>query len=358
MVKTIVISMLACILIVPCNLAQDQKEFTPTLEWSGFTHMWIGYVQRDNLDVHYGFIPRYVRLKASGKLTPDVQFAIQASYDKGTPALLDVFLSYEPLPYFKVRVGQFPVPGIKSAVHSSPLWGTSKMKLNDRPTIAQNWNSNVALSGFRSGGLMFYGGITDDKVQYFAMISMPHAGPNYYWNPSVKSPRYENDENGLALFSRLEFRPAKNVETGFSFHTGSGTVGDTIKTNRNSFSVYFVTQYHKLYFMTEYIAGMNKQFLNEIKDSEFNYSGFFAETGYKIAPKLEPTLRYDYYIPIKDAFDAIGYKKYSNITVGLNYYASKNIALMTNYVMRTEDPAEGYSTIHNDLFYVQLRFKY
>nr|WP_319397710.1 porin [uncultured Carboxylicivirga sp.] len=359
MKTTVTVFLTAFLFFISGNaIAQEEKSFEPTLKISGFTHMWIGYVQRDSLDVHYGFIPRYVRLKATGKLTTNVKYGAQFSYDKGTPSLLDIYLSYEPYSYFNIRFGQFPVPGIKSAVHSSSLWSTTKMKLNDRPTISQNWNSNVALSGFRSGGIMFYGDIYNSIVHYYVMASMPHAGPNYYWNPSVKSPRYENDENGLALFSRLEFTPIKNTETGISFHTGSGTVGDTIKTNRNSFSVYFLTHYQKLHLMTEYIAGMNKQFINDIEDSEISYSGFYAEATYLITSNLEPAFRYDYYIPIKDGFDSNGIKKYSNVTFGINYYPSKNIALMTNYVIRTEDAITGTDKIHNDLFYFQLRFKF
>ncbi len=347
------------ILIIPGHLnAQDEKDFTPTLKWSGFTHMWVGYVQRDSNDVHYGFIPRYVRLKASGKLRPKVNWAAQVAYDKGTPSLLDIYLSYEPVSYFKIRFGQFPVPGVKSAVHSSPLWSTSKMRLNDRPTITQNWNSNVALSGFRSGGIMFYGSVLESQFQYFVMLSMPHAGPNYYWNPSVKSPIYANDENGLAVFSRFEYSPVKDMEMGISLHTGSGTVGDTIQTDRKSFSLYFLTRLNKLHIMTEYIAGMNEQFIHDKKDSDFSYSGFYAESTYLITSRLEPALRYDYYIPIKDGFDSSGIKKYANVTIGLNYYAAPNIALMSNYVIRAEDPGAVSSKIHNDLFYVQLRYKF
>ncbi len=341
------------------SYTQEEPEvFKPTLKWSGFTHIWTGYVQRDSLDVHYGFSVRYFRWKASGKLTPNVKWVTQIGLDRGNPALLDVFLSYEPVEYLNVRFGQFPVPGAKSGVLSSSIWSTASMVLNDRATITQNWNSNAGLSGFRSGGIMAYGGFLDKKVNYYVMAAMPHAGPAFYWNPSVKSPKYENDENGIALFSRLEVVPINKMEVGVNFHTGQGTSLDSIQINRLSYGFYLLTRQEKLYVMAEYIGGGNEQLINDVKSSDFNYNGYFIEAAYKVTEQLEPVVRYDSYTPDDENPDANGYNRYNNLTIGVNYYPAKNIAIMFNYVARMEDAAPGFEEIDNALFYFQLRYKF
>jgi hypothetical protein len=337
---------------------EEPKEFTPTFNWSGFTHIWTGYVQRDTLDGHYGFAVRYLRFKAFGKLTENVKWTAQFAFDKGIPSFLDVHMSYEPKDYLKVRFGQFPVPGAKSGVFSSPIWSTTKMVFNDRTTVTQNWASNAGLKGYRSGGLMFYGSVLDKMISYYVMAAMPHAGPNYYFNPSVKTPVYENDENGTALFSRLEVRPYEKTEVGFNFHTGQGTSFDTIQTNRGSYSFYVLTRQKKFFAMAEYIGGTNEQLINDVKDSDFSYSGYYVEVAYKFSKKYEPAIRYDSYTPIVDGSDGNGYKKYDNVTIGINYYPTKNIAIMANYVARMEDPEAGVKEIDNNLIYFQLRYKF
>lgn len=348
------------VLLVSTNLSaqEEEKAFAPTLNWSGFTHIWAGHVQSANEHGDYGFSVRYMRFKASGNLMENVKWEAQFAFDKGSPSILDVNLSYEPSDYFKVRFGQFPVPGAKSAVFSSSLWSTSKMFFNDRTAITQNWASNAGLKGYRSGGAMFYGNIIENKLHYYVMAAMPVAGTDNYFNPNVKTPVYENDVNGASLFSRLEVTPAENIELGVNFHTGKGISADTITAERGSYTLYCLMRQAKLFVMTEYIAGKNTTSINDVKNSEFSYNGYYIEVGYKFLKKYEPAIRFDSYTPDTDNPDKYGITKYNNVTLGFNYHPAKNIVLMTNYVIRMEEPETGFDEIDNNLFYVQLRYKF
>lgn len=335
---------------------EEQKEFEPSFYWSGFTHIWAGAVQRDSLDTQYGIAVRYFRFKAFGNLTPKVKWAAQIAFDKGSPSLRDIHISYEPVSFFKIRFGQFPVPGAKSAVFSSPLWSSTKMMFNDRAPIVQEWASHAGLSGYRSAGAMFYGNIIDKKLSYYVMGAIPKAGASNYFNVNVKTPMYNHPESGLAMFSRLEFKPMEKIETGVNFHTGKGTQLDTTITKRLSYSVYVISREGNLFVMAEYIGGKVNTDFNTAADKELKYNGYKIELAYNIAKKIEPAIRYDSYLPNDDKADKYGYKRYNNVTLGLNYYAHKKVILMANYVLRMESPVAGAESIDNNLFYIQLRY--
>ncbi len=354
----IIISALLVMLLMVGLKAQESDGFKPTINLGGFTHLWAGYGQMNDEDDQYGFMVRYARFKTFGELTPDVNWTVQVGFDKGKASLYDIYMTYEPASFAKIRFGQFGVPGAKSSIFSSPLWSSTKMIINDRPMITQNWASNAGLSGYRSGGAMFFGEVLESKLRYYLMVGMPKSGPDYYFNTSVKNPVAAKDENGLAGFGRFEYKPTKEIELGVNYHFGKGTTDDTVSVKRSSYSAYFLTKQEKLYFMAEYIAGANETSINDIVvDSEdLTYNGYFMDLGYRFAGKYMPALRYSSYTPNDNEVDANGFKNYANITIGFNYYPSKNIALMLNLVKRLEDPGEGVEKIDNDIAYLQLRY--
>ncbi len=357
MSKRVIISALMAMVILGGLKAQESDVFKPTFNVSGFTHLWTGYGQYEE-DDQYGFVVRYARLKAFGDLTPNVKWTLQFGFDKGVASLYDIYLTYEPASYAKIRFGQFGVPGAKSSIFTSPLWSSTKMIINDRPMITQNWNSNAGLSGYRSGGAMFFGEILDSKLHYYLMVGMPKSGPNYYFSTSVKNPIATKDENGFAGFGRIEYRPTKEIEFGINYHLGKGTTDDTISVKRSSYSAYFLTKQEKLYVMAEFIAGANETSINDnvITDDDLKYNGYFVDLGYRFAGKYMPAIRYSSYTPNDNEVDGNGFKKYDNITIGFNYYPSDNIALMLNFVKRLEETGEGIEKIDNDIAYLQLRY--
>ncbi|WP_430815933.1 porin [Carboxylicivirga sp. RSCT41] len=334
---------------------ESPVKFSPTLKWTGFTNIWSGYAQRDSLDAYYGLNVRHLRIKASGKLAPQVKYTVQFAFDRGNPALLDVHLSYEHNDFFKVRFGQFGVPGAKTGALSSPMWSTTKMVFNDRSTITQNWMSNTGLKGYRAGGIMIYGQILKRKLHYFFMGAFPNTGPNYYWNSSVKNPSYEDNENRRALFTRLEYRPIDEIEMGISYNIGKSS-GDTTTIDRASYSAHFLLKKEKLRLMAEYIAGENNHYTHNIRNKNYSYLGYLFELSYHLNSQIEPSIRFDSYQPDTNKTDNFGFNKYDNITLGVNYYPSKNIALMTNYIIRSESNISNDYTLHNNILFVQLRF--
>ncbi len=341
------------------NYAQSNtEEFKPTMNISGFTNIWATYASSDMDNEQYGLSVRYFRIKASGNLLENVSWTNQFSFDKGNPTLLDVYVTYNRSKYINVRFGQFPVPGIKSGVLSCNLWSTTKQILNDRSTITQNWGSNSGLSSYRSLGGMFFGSIKESLINYYIMLATSKAGTSNYFNASVKSPGISHGENGLAIFSRLEIKPIKEMATGISFHTGNGNTGDTIDLSRMSYSTYFMMRKSGISTMIEYIAGKNETSINDAVSSEFSYNGLYVELAYKLQNNIEPVARFDIYSPLDGTADNNGVEKYQNITLGCNYYPSQNLSLMFNYVIRGEETATGFEEISNNLAYCQVRYKF
>lgn len=332
------------------TIAQEEEpKFEPTFKWSGFTHMWATYAQRDSLDAHYGVNVRYLRFKASGKLTPKVSYGAQFGFDKGAAGLVDLYVKYDVADYFGLQAGRFAVPGIKSGVLTSSIWSSSKLIFNDRATITQQWaSSNNGLLGYRRQGVMVYGAVMDKMIRYYVMAA---TASNSYFTANVKSSSYDYGLNGMSVHSRLEVVPVENIEVGVNFNTGSAVKTDTIEYTSMSYSAYALARQKTYYAFVEYVSGVGGgEFLNSgLEMADLEYNGFIAEVAYKFAGKYEPAVRYDTYVP-----DAEVDVTFSNLTFGFNFYPSSNIALMANYVMRMEEVGE----FDNDMFYVQLRYKF
>jgi len=326
--------------------AQDEEpKFEPTFNWSGFTHMWATYEQKGEADAQYGVNVRYLRFKAFGKLAPKVSYAAQFGLDKGNASLVDVYLKYEPSEYLGIQAGRFGVPGIKSGVMTSSIWSSTKLIFNDRATITQKWHkSNSNMVGYRRQGVMLYGSLMDKFIRYYVMGATTS---DSYFETSVGSSK-SIDKNGLTMYSRIEVAPVENVELGVNFNTGTATViEDDSELKSMTYSAYALTRQKTYYAFVEYIAGAGE---TVDADNEVQYNGLIAEGAYKFGGKYEPAVRFDFYVPNSDA-DI----QYQNLTLGFNYYPSKNIALMANYVVRMED--ETMET-DNDMFYIQLRYKF
>ncbi len=289
-----------------------------------------------------GFKINRMRLKFYGKLSKNVKWYVQFIGDNAaTPKLLDAALMVKFSEEFNIKVGQFVSPGPASGC----LTPSSKIDFVERAQITKLWSGFNGLLGWRAMGVQFYGNLAKGKIYYALMVANPKTILTF--NPSIKSSLYSGNANQPAVLGRIEIKPTKCITIG-AFGTQSKTTDDVERTSYGA-NLFFMKNGFKL--KGEYISGTIDTGI------ETNYEGFFVTAGYKFN-KIEPILRFDTYTPNKDSYDTLFVEKYNNVTAGLNYYFNKNIKIQINYVMRSENMAEGANELENNLFYVNFQYSF
>lgn len=312
------------------------------IQFKGFVQTWLSYGEQESGDDSgYGFTLRRVRLKPYGSFSDKIKWTLQVGWDKQSAKLIEVYIDFLLSKEFNIRVGQFTAPGTISGT----LTSSSKLDFLERPMVTEKWGDLNALSGFRGIGIQADGKFLNDRLYYAVMISNPRTAELF--NPSIKSTGYTHTGNGLMLWGRLEARPAGGLTLG-AFYGGGKETDTDIERNTHGAHLYYIEKGFTV--KIEYMAGKYG-----IKGAETEYNGFYALLGYKTG-KTEPILRYDFYTPNQGNHDGDGVEKYNNITLGVNYYYSKNIKFQVNYLLRDESTAAGFGKIKNNLFYACFQY--
>jgi len=315
-----------------------------SIKFNGLVQTWFSYGEEGyGDDSGYGFTLRRVRFKPSGAFSDKITWTLQAGWDKQTASLVDVYIDFILSKAFKIRIGKYTVPG----TISSSLTSSGKLDFVERAAITQQWGSRNGLSSYRALGIQAYGDLMDGKLYYAFMLSNPRT--TSLFSPSIKDNIYAAQDNGIVFWGRVEAFLTKGLRLG-AFYTG-GKETDTELT-KNSYGAHLFYVNNGINFKVEYIAGEAG-----LEGMETKYNGMYAVLGYNTG-KVEPIVRYDFYTPVDGGADSAGVEKYNNITLGLNYYHSKNVKFQANYVLRKESMAAGHEEIKNNLFYVCLQYSY
>jgi Phosphate-selective porin O and P len=319
-----------------------------TISFKAGMQAWFSYAPVADDNDSYGISLRRVRLKPSGKLSKNIKWAIQAGWGKQSLKLVDVFLEYLPSTSLAIKVGKFAAPGAVSGAITS----SAKLDFVERSQISQNWNKHSLLSGYRALGVQVHGHMANKKLYYAFMLAnarnTPKTGETLF-NPSIKDGNYAYDSSGFDLWGRLEALPAKGVRVGGFYGDGKLIVNmDEYSHSSYGGHIYYVNL--PLNFKSEYISGQY-----EIMGVETNYKGYCSVIGLRFG-KLEPLVRYDSYSPNDKQSDHLGVLRYSNYTVGINYFISSSLKFQVNMVIRKEQMAEEMVPLQNNLFYMMFQY--
>jgi hypothetical protein len=307
------------------------------VHFKGFTQIWFSYGDTEINDAStYGFSFKRVHFIPYGSFGRNITWMIHVGYE-GHPdvKLYDAYLDFKISKAFRLTIGQFPVPG-------APFRPSYKLDFVQRAAITQTWGGASGLFGWRALGFRAHGDILKGKIYYALMISNPKTLGGFF-SPGNRAPTYTNTTEGINFWGRLEARPLKGLKAGMFL--GSGELsniedGTGHKTDSYGFSLEY--RQKGFYLKGEYLSG---------KKDETKYSGLYATLGYRIK-KFEPILRYDTLTPGDGEPDAAGIERYSNITLGVNYYLNRNVKFQVNYVSRSETGTE----LSNNLFYINFQW--
>lgn len=308
------------------------------IKFSGYVQTWFSCGDQGNEGSSaYGFTLRRIRLKSRGSLSKFIEWRLHVGWDKQTARLIEVYIDFHLLKEVKIKIGQFPVPGAISGT----LTSTSELDFVERAVITEQWGANSALSSHRGVGVQIHGNLFNNKLDYAVMMANPNTSTLF--SPSIISPEYSHENNGAALWGRVEARLIEGLKLG-AFYSRGKTTDSSYKRNSYGAHLFYIRDPFNL--KLEYIAGKYG-----MDGGENIYNGMYIVLGYKIA-KFEPIIRYGLYVPNDGYPDSIGVEKYKDLTLGINYWYSKRIKLQVNHVSRNE---EGMK-MKNTLFYINLQY--
>lgn len=320
----------------------------PDINFSGLFQTWFSYApQLDRDDDGYGFSLRRLRLAPSGSFSEKIKWGFQVAWDMQKASLLDVYLDFQLSPYFKIKIGQFPAPGAISGA----LTSSGKLDLVDRSQVTESWNGHSNLSSYRALGVQLYGALIEKKLNYALMVA--NASTSSLFTPRISSPAYSNDLNGISFWGRLEAFPVDGIQVGAFIQFGDmKTYSEKKEYTSQSYGANFFYIKNNINFKAEYLAGEYGQ-----KDHETKYNGICLVLGYTVN-KVEPIIRYDTYTPNDGEPALLGIERYSNITLGINYFYSSTIKFQANYVIRNETMSEGLEKLDNNIFYLCFQYSF
>jgi len=334
--KKIIVMILFFILIIPL--------FTKTFNYNGFVQTWFSYAQQhEKEDDAFGFNLKRAKVSTFGDITDKIKWKVQFFWNKQTPKLHDVYLYFDIIDEFKIKVGQFAAPGSPSGSWIS----SSRLDFVERAMFIHKWGMFSNLSGYRAVGVQVEGNLMKDKLYYALMIANPDS--NKVFNPGVGSDLYRGD-NTILFSGRLEFKPVKNIVIGGFYMNGEDSSEET-KNESYGANLFYVDD--KMLLKGEYIEGNSERLPYGAPEE---YRGYMIKAGYKLN-KIEPIIRYDYYKKW-GGFGLLIVENYDNYTLGLNYYHNKNIKIQANYVIRDETVVNGFGEIDNNIFYVNLQYRF
>ncbi len=345
MKKTIILT-IAFLMLIPLSSYAGADVHVKGLVQTWFSH------GDTNDDGKYGFNLRRVRLAPYGSLSKNVKWGFQVAWDKQKAVIYDAYMDFYFKEEFRIKVGQFAAPGIRSGA----LTSSGALDLIERPMVAQRWGTEAATLGYRAMGIQLHGALMDKKIYYRLMVSNPNASDLF--NPGIKNGGYDYEgHEGMTIWGRVEFKPVKGFEIGVFANSGKDKFevdwsADKASMERESygFNVFYVKDNVNLKF--EYIAG-KYGYEDAVK---IKHNGFYAVAGYRFG-KFEPVVRYGTYTPMKDGHEA-GVEKYKDFSMGINYFYNKNVKFQANYIIRTEDMMSGYSKPDNNLFYINFQYSF
>jgi len=315
------------------------------IKFKGLAQTWFYYIEQNSSENNvYGFTLRRVRFKPYGSFSNSINWALQFGWDMQVARLLDAYLDFQIFRNLQLRIGQFTVPGSIS----SSLTSSGELDLIERCEITLKWGRDSGLSSYRAVGAQIHGKLIQNKLYYAFMI----ANPRTYgiFTPSLKETEYINENDGNALWGRIQATLLDGLTWGAFF--GVGQEG-TNEIKRSSYGVHLFFVKNGINLKMEYIYGQVIE--NEQKKI---YKGLYFILGYRIN-KFEPIIRYNFYVPNQGDMDDYGVKKYKAFTMGFNYFHNKNIKGQVNYVIRNGSMAEGFDeSIKSNIFYINLQFSF
>lgn len=317
---------------------KPQVEFKPKL--SGYIE---GWYRSDDSDlssqataakkVDNEFRVRRARLTASGNLTEELSYKLQAALDGPSPAsgtasvkLWDAYMAYKISPYATVTAGQmkydFTLEGLEATPDRAAVL---------RAEVINDIASKLGTKGgsFRDIGVKVNGGVKYAFGLKYGVAFINGSGINTGDNNADKD-----------IVGRVTFSPVQGLTIGASGYKGKGqdeTGAFEVKETAYGVDAEYVNGGLRL--RGEYLGGKwenwNVATLAAAAGAKQEPNGWYVQASYKLPPlpAVEVLGRYEDYEKVSNTANS----RLRTTTVGATYYLKGKTRLTANYIIRDAD---------------------
>lgn len=322
------------------------------LRMGGYMQAW--YVPVDHIDVDgetsdtYGFRLRRSRMMGTARLNDTFSATIWYEFANPTRNMIDFFFDAKISPAWNIRVGQFIPAG---QTFDTGRLVSSMLIFDERPVMTRALSNNMGYEFFRDIGVMAWG---QQGIFWYAI----HAG-NGTGRFVQTGSNITNRSFGSGLYGvRLDVTPVQGLTIGshlawnYQKDFQLQNQGVPYDINNRSFSVRVATDalgIPEIFTQAEYAIGARDD------TQTFDYSGWYAQIGYRITPATHALVRLDKY---SEEFSGSTQVDNTNITLGmlhLFFHENREIAKFgLNYRRGTFGP--GDVTAYSVTAWFQVRF--
>lgn len=320
------------------NEAKPLVEFKPKL--SGYIE---GWYRSDDSDlssqataakkVDNEFRVRRARLTASGNITEELSYKLQAALDGPIPAsaaatvkLWDAYMAYKFSPYAIVSAGQLKYDFTLEGLEATP----------DRVPVlrAEVTNDIASKLGTRGGSFRDIGVKVNGSVKEALGLTY---GAGFFNGSGINAGDNNADKD---IVGRVTVSPVQNLTIGVSGYTGKGQdETGTFEVKESAYGIDAEYVNWGLRLRGEYVAGKwenwNVATAVAVAGATQKPNGWYVQASYKLPPlpAVEVLGRYEDYE--KDSNTANSHLK--TTTVGATYYVKGKTRFTANYLMRDAD---------------------
>ncbi len=257
------------------------------------------YDQTETVAYHSDLIFNQARFSLTANLSEKVNGLVLIESKTGSPVLQNAYINVLPLGNAEIRFGYIKLPfGIEG-------YGNALQY----PTISSSKASKNIYRGAHDMGIHLSYSLKAIKGIIAAV------------NGNSSSPKDNNDFKDQA--GKLILTPISNLALEGSFYNGKSDTAD-LSTQRYAGGMDY--QKNPVWVRAEFLGA---------KDETIKSMGWYAAAAYRFLPVVEAAFRYEDYDPNTD----IQNDKYTNYTIGLNYYlfAKGWDRISVNYELRSDD---------------------
>ncbi|MBN1621748.1 MAG: hypothetical protein JW871_04060 [Endomicrobiales bacterium] len=338
------------ILYVPCYA---QSGNYPTVKLTGFTHLWWQYDNNADYDVTQKLAR--ARIGITGNMSPKINYLFLTECGDLTLmepcTLLDAWVNFKLRDSLNIKIGQTWYKFSLSGTEILP-----KIPFIFRPRVVDH----IWLTMGRNGSYAY-----DKGVEVWGNFKDNNMPWGYIFSVTAGSGLYYFDDNGKQdLAGRIWINPVQGLKIGASAFKGSSSVkitsslGSTkavdIPEYAGGVELCYKQSFYRL--MAEYLQGYydnysSKSALETFSTSSVKPKGMYIMAGFKVHPRLELPVRYDYYEMDSNQQDA----GLGTTTIGITWLIKKETLnnVKINYIIK--DAQKNYNLNSDDMLAVQIQ---
>ena len=276
----------------------------PTI--SGFVNMRYQYNGESN-----SFDIRRARLDLKGNLAAKLDYRFQMEF--AGAKILDAYIRYKIDQRFNLQAGEFKIPFSMENIYSP-----SALETADNSMVISNLCNYNDISGISANGRDVGIGLYGSFIKRDGYNVIDYAVGIFNGNGiNIKDDNKSKDFSG-----RLTISPMRHLSFSGSYYNGSyGKEDQTHGRMRAGAGAKWEDPH--LLLRSEYIYG---------KTDGMESDGVYIVSGYFVHPKVQPILKYDYFL--RDKSDS--HTAENDFLIGMNYFPTKKLFLQLNYIYKRQ----------------------